>query len=208
MASTRVIMAIAALTALVCTGCAGSRGYDKAFSSSEAVAGNSHQFEASAAQTFQAVKFTLVQQGFLIEQADVASGLIKATRNLDDPSSKKISYNVNATVDVSGTPDGRSSLVTMAANQQTVTHSKSHNWVPILGPLMIPTSTNYQTTVTGEGTITNKSFYGDFFAAVDRSLREAAATPAVPVRATEPAAAPAIPAAAQPPAQATAASPR
>ncbi len=177
----RTVVALVAIGMACGTGCTGHRGYEKAFSGKSAMVGNSHRFEASTDQTFQAVKFTLVQQGFLIDQADPSGGLIKAARNLADEKNKKISYNVNTTVDISGAPSGRSAIVTMAASQQTVTHSSSHTWMPLLGPLMIPMpGKKYQTAVTGEGTIIDAQFYGDFFVAVERSLRDAAVSPTTP----------------------------
>lgn len=189
MTTTRLVLTLIAV-GLGVTGCAENRGYEKAFADKQAVPGSSHRFEASPDRIFQAVKVTLVQQGFIVEQADAASGLVKAARTLADPKNKKISYNISSTVDISGTPAGRSAVVTMAANQQTVTHDSGHNWMPILGPIMIPTGKTYQTTVTGEGTITDRAFYTDFFAAVDKNLSEAAAdsVPAgpAPARSTEP----------------------
>jgi Uncharacterized protein conserved in bacteria (DUF2242) len=131
---------------------------------------------------------TLLQEGFIIEQSDPASGLIKAARDLADEKNKKLSYNVTTTVDISAAPSGQSAIVTMAANQQTVTHDSSHNWLPLLGPIMLPMpGKKYTTIVTGEGTITERSFYSDFFAPVDRNLRDTVATPtAVPAPSVEP----------------------
>jgi hypothetical protein len=180
MASKKVVVGLVAVGIVAGTGCADHRGYEKAFSGSQAASGNRHQFDAPPDQTFQAVKFTLVQEGFLIDQVDPVGGLIKAVRDLADEKDKKISYKVDTTVAVSGALSGRGTLVTMAASQQTVTHDSSHNWIPLLGPLMIPMpGKKYSTTVTGEGTITDKGFYGEFFAAVDQSLREAPAASAL-----------------------------
>ena len=62
-------------------GCASSPGYESAFSEKQAIAGNSHTFQATKDATFRAVTGTLVEKGFNIDQTDAAMGIIKATRN-------------------------------------------------------------------------------------------------------------------------------
>jgi hypothetical protein len=170
----------AAVAAIALTaGCAGDNGYQKAFSSDSALVGNHHTFKAFEDQTFRTVKVTLVRQGFTIEQADPSSGLIKAVRNLQDPSDENISYNINATADVSA--DGDSSIVTLAASQQTVLHREWHDWWHLLWIIpLFPTGTEYQTVVTKEGNVTDIAFYNDFFANVQKALPKTVAPPPPP----------------------------
>jgi hypothetical protein len=144
---------------LVLVGCGGHTGYEKAFSAQSALAGNSHEFDAGADQLFRAVKVTLVQQGFTIEQVDVAAGLIKAIRSLQDPKRSAYAYLITASVDVTGQPSGRSTTVTVAASQQTVLHKDSEKYFHLLGLVPIPTGRVHQTVVTKEGNIDTAAFY-------------------------------------------------
>jgi hypothetical protein len=165
-----VVLGCAALA-----GCGGQKGYEKAFTEKSALSGNSQEFAAAAEQTFRTVKITLVQQGFTIEQVDVATGLIKAVRSLQDPKKPKYAYLITTTVDVTGQPSGKATTVTVAASQQTVLHKDSEKYFVLLGLVPIPTGRNYQTVVTKEGNIDTAGFYSDFFAAVNKNLRLAAA---------------------------------
>jgi hypothetical protein len=151
-------------------GCATPKGYDNAFSDKSALNGNAHSFSAAPEQTFRAATGTLVQRGFTIEQTDGAMGLIRATRNLQDQKDKKLSYNIIATAYVTSAPAGRGSVVTVSASQQTVLHRQTHHWTGIIGPIAIPTSKEYQTVVTAEGSIGDAGFYKDFFAAMEQNL--------------------------------------
>jgi hypothetical protein len=152
-------------------GCASQRAYNEVFSEQTAIAGNTHSFAAAPADTLRAVVGTLVQRGFSIEQTDQQMGLVKATRNLQDPKDAKLSYLLTATASVWAAANGGGTVVRLSASEQQVTHSSKHNWVPIIGPLMIPMpGRTYQTTVTKEGTITDGGFYQDFFAAVQQTL--------------------------------------
>ena len=78
-------------------------------------------------------KVTLVQQGFTIAQVDVAAGLIKAIRSLQDPKRSTYSYLITASVDITGQPSGRSTTVTVAASQQTALHKDSEKYFHLLG---------------------------------------------------------------------------
>lgn len=156
-------------------GCASSNGYQKAFSADSAIKGNHQEFQAPLDQTFRAAKITLVRQGFTIEQADLASGVIKAVRNLQDPSDANVSYNIITTADV--TSDADSSIVTLAASQQTVLHREWHDWWHLLWIIpLFPTGTEYQTVVTQEGNVTDPAFYKDFFTSVTSQIATAAAS--------------------------------
>lgn len=163
---------------VVLAACAGSRGVDRAFTDKQsAVQGNSRSFTASPEVTLRVVTGTLVQKGFAIDQTDAAMGLVKATRNLTDPKDKNTNYHIMATAYVSAAPDGRGSVVSLAANQQTVLYRQGHNWtmLPLLPIIPIPTGKKYETVVTGEGSILQSDFYGEFFAAVEQGLENAAA---------------------------------
>jgi hypothetical protein len=165
-----LVAAAMALGALTLSGCSSQSGYSKAFSAKTALTNNSHTFAAPADQAFRTVKITLVQQGFTIEQADIANGLIKAARTFEDPKQTKYSYLVTTSVDVTGTPSGTESVVTMSAGQQTILHKDSEKYFHLLGLVPIPTGKVYQTIVTKEGNVIDKSFYGDFFADVGRNI--------------------------------------
>jgi hypothetical protein len=165
------------LVAAGLAGCASQTGYESAFSAKTTLAGNSHSFKASPDQTFKTVKITLVQQGFTIETADNANGLIKAVRAFEDPKAKKVSYLVTTSMDVTGSPSGDATIVTASASQQTVLHKDSEKYYHLLGLVPIPTGKDYQTIVRKEGNITDAAFYNDLFAAILKNL------PAVPVAA-------------------------
>lgn len=192
------------------TGCASQTGYDSAFSVKTTLAGNSHSFNATPDQTFKTVKITLVQQGFTIETADNANGLIKAVRAFEDSKAKKVSYLVTTSMDVTGSPSGDATIVTASAAQQTILHKASEKYYKLLGLVPIPTGKDYQTIVRKEGNITDVGFYNDLFAAVSRNLPKvpvatAVAYPVTDTSAVPPAVpAPSASAAASPPATATA----
>ena len=164
------IVLIAALTAGL-EGCASSRGYEGAFSEKQEIPGNSHTFQAPPEQTFRAVTGTLVQKGFNIEQTDIAMGLIKATRNYNDPKDPDTNYHIRASAYVSA-GSTEESRVTLSASQQTLLYRRGHSWtmLPLLPIIPIPTGRTFETVTTGEGGIAAGSFYTDFFAAVERTL--------------------------------------
>ena len=179
----------AAIAVIGLAGCAAPTGYEKAFSQGTALSGNSHNFAAPADVAFRTVKITLVQQGFTIEQADAAGGLIKAVRALQDPAQPKFAYLITTTVDVSGMPSGDATMITVSASQQTVLHKDSNKYYKLLGLVPIPTGKVYQTVVTKEGNIVTTEFYHDFFAAVAKNLKqiEVVTTPLRDSRAAPPA---------------------
>jgi hypothetical protein len=158
--------------------CAGSRGADQALTNSKsAVQGNTHTFQAPRDLTLRVVTGTLVEKGFAIEQTDSAMGLVKATRNLTDPKDPNTNYHVTATAYVSSGPEGRTSVVDLAASQQTVLYRQGHTWtmLPLLPIIPIPTGKKFETVVTGEGSILEGNFYAEFFNAVARGLANASA---------------------------------
>jgi hypothetical protein len=76
---------------------------------------------------------------------DVATGLIKAVRSLQDPNRSAYAYLITASVDVTAQPSGRSTTVTVAASQQTVLHKDSEKYFHLLGLVPIPTGRVHQT---------------------------------------------------------------
>ena len=173
------------LVLAILSGCASHRAYNDVFSEQTAIAGTAHTFTASAADTLRAVVGTFVQRGFSIDQTDGQMGLIKATRNLQDPKDAKLSYLLTATASIWPAANGAGTVVRLSANEQQVTHSSKHNWVSLIGPIMMPMpGRTYQTAVTKEGTVTDTGFYRDFFAAVQQTL--AGETTAAVASATQP----------------------
>ena len=162
--------AIALIAGICVSGCAAKTGYNSAFAGNTALVGNSQHYDANPDQIFKSVKITLVQQGFTIEQADAANGLIKGARALQDPKDKKISYLVTTNLDVTGAPSGDATVVTASASQQTVLHKDSEKYFHLLGLVPIPTGKDYQTIVRKEGNITDAGFYKDLFAAIANNL--------------------------------------
>jgi hypothetical protein len=152
--------------------CSASRGYESALSEKQAIEGNSHAFPATSELTFRAVTGTLVQEGFIVDQIDAATGLIKATRNYTDPKAPDTNYHITATAYVTRAATNQGSLVTMAASEQTVLYRKGHSWTmfPLLPIIPIPTGRKFETVTTGEGGIVSGGFYRDFFTAVQRTL--------------------------------------
>src|ERR1700732_4727800 len=128
-----------AIGAMGLAGCAATRGYNGALSDKAAPSGNAHRFAAAPERAFRAPAGTLVQRGFTVEQADSAMGLIKASRNLQDPKNSKVSYSIIATAYVVAVPDSADSTIMLSASQETVLTRQTHHWTGILGPLAIPT---------------------------------------------------------------------
>jgi hypothetical protein len=189
----RHITRLASLAGLLALGgCATQSGYQSALAQHTALTGNSRTFRAPPDQTFSSAKLTLVRQGFTIENADLQTGLIKATRNLQDKEDENVSYNVVASVDITPTSSARTeSIVTASASQQTVLHREWHTWWHLLWILpLIPTGTEYQTVVTKEGNITEPGLYNDLFAAMEKDLQSRPAAEPAPVMQAIPVAAP------------------
>ena len=138
-----ILLPLLASAAAALAACSSETGYDKAFSEKAALAGNSHTCDASVDQTFRAVKLTLIQHGFSIESADLATGLIKGSRSLQDPKKKKYAYLITGSVYVTGAPVGDGAVITASANQQTVLHKESEKYYHLLGLVPIPTMASW-----------------------------------------------------------------
>lgn len=146
--SERCILLIASVSVMV--GCSSNRVYDTAFSSKTALSDNSHVYSASAGTVFNAVKLSLVQQGFEIDQLNSADGLLKGMRTFDDPKNPKIAYLVTLTAEVSAS-SRESTVLTAAATQKTVLNREIHKYYHLLGLLPIPTGREHQSVVRAEG---------------------------------------------------------
>ena len=173
------------VAALMAAGCSSQHAYDTAFSSTTALADNSHTYQAPANQVLNALKLSLVQQGFEIAQVSAADGLVKGIRTFDDPKDPKIAYLVSLTADVIASSSS-ATVVTAAASQKTVLNREIHKYYHLLGLLPIPTGREYQSVLRAEGNITGAGFYQDLFAAVSRNLvalRNGSPTPAGPSKA-------------------------
>ncbi len=172
----RIFPVIIIAATIIFSGCAANNGYQKAFSEQTTVRGSKQTFKASTEQTLRAVKQTLVQQGFTIDDTGSSTAIIKAERNMQDSSDKDISYNIKVSAYVSKALTENKSSVTLAASQQTVLHRKWHTWWHLLWVLpILPTGTNYQTVVTKEGNVKDPAFYKDFFTIVEKSLNNGVA---------------------------------
>jgi hypothetical protein len=178
----RVLVAIGAAAVGGCS----HTGYEQAFSAQSSLVGNSREFDAAADQTFRTVKVTLVQQGFTIEQVDLATGLIKAVRSLQDPNKSAYAYLITVSVDVTAQPSGKATTVSVAASQQTVLHKDSEKYFHLLGLVPIPTGREHQTVVTKEGNIDKAAFYNDFFTSIQKNLHSAALAAAAPATGADP----------------------
>ena len=168
-------LAVSGCTAVALYGCAANEGYRQAFSDQARIAGNSHPVSTDPATTLRDTKGVLVHQGFTVENFDLNAGMIKAVRDFQDADDPTVSYNIAATVDVTG-DGGSGSTVTLAASQQTILHRQWHDWWHLLWIIpLFPTGTEYQTVVTREGNVTDTRFYSDFFGGLDKVSAAAAA---------------------------------
>ena len=149
---------------IVLTGCANKQqAYQKAFDSQQSLAYNHCAFTQPPETVFKIVKQIFIQRGFTIEHADSKSGIIKAVRNMQDKENPEISYNINASADISEVTESETN-VSVAANQQTILHKATTTWWHLLWIIpIIPTGTEYQTLVIKEGDITDPVLYSDFF---------------------------------------------
>jgi hypothetical protein len=166
-----IVIVIAIVAALAA--CAAPLGYKTAFTD-KAVAGTSRRFEGSVDETFRAAKQTLVQRGFNLDLVEASTGTIKADRDIADPKKKEISYIISATLDISAGSSAAETMVTIAASQQTVAHTARHEWTSVLGILPMPVpGKKYNTLVTKEGALQDPELYTEFFAAIDRNIKQA-----------------------------------
>jgi hypothetical protein len=172
---------------LTLNGCAANQqGYQKAFDSQSSLTKNQLTFSQSSDSLFKMVKQTFIQQGFIIENADQKSGIVKAVRNMEDKNDPEISYTIHVSTDITEVASTETNI-SLAASQQTILHRTTTTWWHLLWILpIIPTGTEYQTLVVKEGNITEPGFYTDFFNSLSIAVtKHELAVKAAAVRAAE-----------------------
>lgn len=193
--ATKLTAALMLSTALL-TGCTTTDSYNQAFTHKSAPAGNGHKVDADQNRAFRAARAVLVQQGFAIQSMDSNLGVIKASRGVQDLRNKDMTYNIVTTVDITNV-DANNSIVSLAANQQSILHTVSHDWWHLLFIIpLFPIGTHYENVVVNEGEVIDPTFYKGFFDGLDRNIAMIPVTPVpAPVIAAAPApvAAPAAP---------------
>jgi hypothetical protein len=169
--------ALIAVLAMSVSACATqTASYRTAFDSEKAISGNSQVFKASEDRVWDATLATLAKQGFTVGEASKDGGVINATRLMSDPNDHALSYEVTCTVTVVD-QSSKDTAVSMAANEKTIRHQKYHDWWHLLWLIPIfPTGTEYRTVVRHEGTVTDNTFYSEFFAGVKSELKVSSAS--------------------------------
>ena len=145
-------------------GCAKNDAFKRAFDAQSSLLNNQCSFTQQPESLFVAVKEVFSKQGFVIKGADQKSGIITATKNMQDPKDDEISYTITATANI--TEIGDETNVSLAASQQTIVHKKDRIWWHLLWIVpLFPIGTEYQNAVVNEGDVTDPKTYTDFFAA-------------------------------------------
>lgn len=146
--------------------------YEGAFDQTQAPGGAPEQVKGNPESVFKTVKWVLVKQGFQIQKVDQTAGTVTAERDYVDPEDKHKSYLIDVNVAVQdGTAKG-TSILAVSATQNTLLHTKEHTWWHLLWIFpIIPTGTVYQTVNTGEGTVTDKNFYQNFYKQVRNRIK-------------------------------------
>ena len=138
--------------------------YEGAFDQSQAPGGAPQSMNGNQEVVFKAAKWVLVKQGFQIQKFDLTSGTVTAERDYVDPEDKHKSYLIDVIVAVQDGVKKGTSSVAISATQNTLLHTKEHTWWHLLWIFpIIPTGTVYQTVNTGEGSVTDKAFYSNFY---------------------------------------------
>lgn len=172
-------IAASLLSFTLLTGCSTTDSYTQAFTHTKAPAGNGHRVEADLNRSFKAARAILVQQGFAIQSMDANLGVIKASRGVQDLRNKDMTYNIVTTIDITSV-DKNNSIISIAANQQSILHTVSHDWWHLLFIFPIfPTGTHYENVVVSEGEVIDPAFYKGFFDGLNRNLELMPPAPAV-----------------------------
>ena len=159
-------------TLVVLGGCAATPNYGDAFSPKETVKGSSESIPASADTVWGSVLEVVVQQGFIIEQADAKGRIMLVTKVIRNREDQAISHTVKATITVVPLSD-QLTRVMLSANQTTELHKKSYVWWHLLWIVPIfPVGTEYTTVVTGRDTVRSPEFYQGFFSELARASAE------------------------------------
>lgn len=151
--------------------------YEGAFSAGQQIKGNAESIAARMDVTWGAVLEVLVQQGFLIQQADSKGRIILVNREIRSKVDKDLSHTVTATITLIPSSD-QVTRVMMAANQTTELHKKDYQWWHLLWIIpLFPVGTEYTTVVVERDTVRSPQFYSDFFGAVKKSCEDKTGMP-------------------------------
>jgi len=173
---------------LLISGCATPTTQDHAFSEQNKIKGNSESIPASMDVTWGSVLEVIAERGWLLQQADIKSHVILATREIRDEDDKDLSHSLSASVTLVQVSEQITHVIA-AANETTEMHKKSHDWWHLLWLIpLFPIGTEYTTVVVNRDTVHNPQLYQDFFDAVTKRCNEkkALSTPAGPANLSPP----------------------
>lgn len=161
-------------TLFILSGCSSTpKPFNGAFRDMNGVSGNGHLFPVGEKIAFNAAKQALVSHGFLIDsnQTNLDNGIILANRKIQDPTDSEVSYEVSATATILP-KDTNSTFIALAASEKKIRYQKTRLWWHLLWMIpIIPTGTEYHTIERPENTVTDQSFYSDFFTSVNNTVR-------------------------------------
>lgn len=160
-------------------GCASSHPFNDAFRDMNGISGNGHLFAVPESVAFNAAKQSLVSHGFLIDssQTSLDNGIILANRKIQDPKDSEVSYEISATATLLP-KDANSTFVALAANEKKIRYQKERIWWHLLWLIpLFPTGTEYHTVERPENTVTDASFYNDFFTSVANTVKSLGPAP-------------------------------
>ena len=157
---------------LVVGGCASAPSYEGSFSENKRVQGSTETIPASVETTWGAALEVFAQQGFLVQQSNKESGTILANRHVRDENDEGTSYMLSTTLTLVPV-SGQTTRAILAANQSTELYKKQYRWWKLLWMIpLFPIGSEHTTTVTNRDTIRSPQFYHDFFAAIQKSVKE------------------------------------
>ncbi|MDA8028129.1 MAG: hypothetical protein M0Z25_04005 [Nitrospiraceae bacterium] len=153
--------------------CSTATPYNGAFRDMNGSSGNGKLVAFPEGEAYNAAKEALVSHGFLIDagQSNLDNGLILANRKMQDSSDPEVSYEITATVNLLP-KDTNSTFVALSANEKKIRYQKERIWWHLLWIIpLFPIGTEYHTVERPENTVTDQSFYNDFFTSLDQTLR-------------------------------------
>jgi hypothetical protein len=153
-------------TSLVLSGCSSPTTHNRAFSKENIIKGNSEPVPAPVDIAWESVLGVMSEHGWILQQADSASHLVLAQKEIRDGNNKDLSHSITATVTL--VPMSKQiTRITMAANMTTELHESSHTWFRLLWLVpLFPTGMEYNTVVINRDTVYDVLLYQDFFTAV------------------------------------------
>ena len=152
--------------------CSSATPYNGAFRDMNGASGNGKLVSFPENEAFNASKEALVSHGFIIDasQTSLENGLILANRKMQDASDSEVSYEITATVNLLP-KDTNATFVALSANEKKIRYQKERIWWHLLWLIPIfPVGTEYHTVERPENTVTDESFYNDFFTSLDQTL--------------------------------------